>query len=102
MTVLHEQKLIKTFAVVVACESFPMFDGKSYATLPGMAKGQMACIAGEANGKEYAVVCTMGAALLEKAQERAQKVGGFIVTVESKYWPSDGEIILAMKNQATP
>jgi hypothetical protein len=97
MTVLHEQKLMTFFAVMVECKSFPMFNGKAYANLPGMAKGQMACLAGEINGKEYATVCTMGSALREKADATAQKIGGFVVTVHSKYWPSDSDIILAMK-----
>ena len=86
-----------TYAVVVKCEAFPMFDGNIYAHLPGMEPKTMARCIGRIDGKDYAMVSTFGSALKVQASLLADKVDGWLIEVNSQYWPDGSAILNAMR-----
>lgn len=77
-----------TFAVVVPVTASPLWDGHLYAYV-----GDKLC---RAMNSSYAQAMTCGADLRDKAESEAAKLGGFVVAVESKYWPGDRDILAAV------
>lgn len=88
-----------TYAVVVKCKAFPMFDGNIYAHLPGMEPGTMARCIGRIYGDDWAQVSTFGSALKEQAKTLADKVDGWMVEINSQYWPDGKAILESMKDK---
>lgn len=85
---------MKTFAVVIPTAGYREFDGNNYATLPG---GTIARVI-HGPGFPFAQICICGAALKERAEQRASEIPDAIVLeLESEYWPGDLEILRALE-----
>jgi hypothetical protein len=89
---------MRTFAVVRQMESPAVYwDGHVYDFCP-LNDGRLVRSIGETNGKHYAYFIVCGAALQEKAEQEAEAIGGYVVEVESEYWPGPRDILAAIKN----
>lgn len=87
---------MRTYAAIAPAVAIPMFDGGLYARLPETAENGDRLVA-PIVGAGFAILFTCGSALEARAIEEAAKYpGGFVVPVDSQYWPGHADIAAAL------